>query len=92
MSDVETEKQRPPLWKKIKLAIMILVLVFAALYVPAKFLAVKFTNRGTKLYDEGKFEEAMVQYRRALRVFPRFKPARKPLAELEKYLKQGPKR
>jgi len=86
MSEVKTEKQRMPMWKKIRLAIMILVLVFAALYVPAKFLAVKFTNRGTKLYDEGKFEEAMVQYRRALKLFPGFKPAREQLAELERYL------
>lgn len=88
MSEIETEKQRLPLWKKIKLAIMILVLAAAALYIPAKLLAVKFTNKGTQLYDEGKFEEAMVQYKRALRVYPWFKPARKQLDELEKHLRQ----
>ncbi len=91
MSDIQTKKQRLPLWKKIKLAIMILVLVAAALYLPAKFLAVKFTNKGTRLYDEGKFEEAMVQYKRALRVYPGFKPARKQLDELEKYFGQKPR-
>lgn len=87
MNDVGTEKKGLRMWKKIKLAVMILVLAFAALYVPAKFLAVKFTNRGAELYDEGKYEEAMVQFKRALRVFPGFKPARRQLAELERFLK-----
>jgi SAM-dependent methyltransferase len=92
MTDIETEKPRFRVWKKIKLGLMILVLAFAALYVPAKFLAVMFTDRGVNLYDEGKFEEAMVQFRRALRVYPGFRPARWQLAELEKYIKRLPRR
>jgi len=92
MTDVESEKPRFRVWKKTKLGVMILVLAFAALYVPAKFLAVMFTDRGANLYDEGRFEEAMVQFRRALRVYPGFRPARRQLAELEKYIKRYPRR
>ena len=92
MIEIKTEKQRMAPWKKIKLVVMILVIVFAALYVPAKFFAVKFTNAGTKLYDQGRYEEAMAEYRRALRVYPWFKPARTQLAELERYVKEHPRR
>jgi Tfp pilus assembly protein PilF len=92
MSDVETEKQPSRFWKKIRLVICIVVLVFAALYVPAKFLAVRYTNKGTELYDQGKYDEAKVQFKRALRVFPGFKPAREQLAELEGNQKQKAKR
>jgi len=92
VSDIETEKQRMVPWKKIKLVVMILVIVLAALYVPAKFFAVKFTNAGTKLYDQGRYEEAMAEYRRALRVYPWFKPARTQLAELERFVKEHPRR
>ncbi len=92
MTDAEPKKPRFRVWKKIKLGVMILVLAFAALYVPAKFLAVMFTDRGANLYDEGKYEEAMVQFRRALRVYPGFRPARRQLAELEKYTKRFPRR
>lgn len=76
MSGAGTEKKRPSLGKKIKLAVLILVILFAALYVPAKFLAVKHTNRGTQLYNEGKFDEAIAQYELAMKIFPGFKPAR----------------
>jgi SAM-dependent methyltransferase len=86
----ETEKQRVAPWKKIKLVMMILVIVFAALYVPAKFFAVKFNNAGTRLYEQGKYEEAMAQYRRALRIYPGFRPARTQLAELERFFREHP--
>jgi len=92
VSDVKTEKQRSAPWKKITLAVMILVLVFAALYVPAKFLAVMFTDRGANLYDEGRYEEAKVQFKRALRVYPGFRAARRQLTELEKYIGRYPRR
>jgi len=81
MSDAGTEKKRPSLGKKIKLAVLILVILFAALYVPAKFLAAKYTNRGTKLFNEGKLDEAIAKYERAMKVFPGFKPARKMLGK-----------
>jgi protein-L-isoaspartate O-methyltransferase len=92
VSDMKTEKRHAEPWKKIKLAAMILVLVFAAVYVPAKYLAVTFTDKGANLYDEGRYEEAMVQFKRALRVYPGFRPARRQLAELEEYIKRYPKR
>ncbi len=76
MSDAVTEKKRSSLAKKIKSAVLILVILFAALYVPAKFLAVKYTNRGTQLYNEEKFDEAMAKYELAMKIFPGFKPAR----------------
>lgn len=91
MSDVRTGKQRSAPWNKIKLAAMILVLVLAGLYVPAKFLAVMYTDRGANLYDEGRYEDAKAQFRRALRVYPGFKAARRQLTELEKYVKRYPR-
>ena len=91
VSDMKTEQQRLVLWKRIKLAAIILVLVLVALYVPARFLAVKFTNRGENLFDEGRFADAMVQFKRALRVFPGFRPARRQLAELEEYIERYPR-
>ncbi len=88
---MKTEKQRSAPWNKIKWAVMILVLVFAALYLPAKFLAVMYTDRGANLFDEGRYEDAMVEFRRALRVYPGFRPARRQLAELEKYVARYPR-
>lgn len=79
MSEAETENKRWSLAKKIKLAVLILVIVFAAAYVPAKFLAVKYTNRGTEFFNEGKLDEAMGQYELAMKIFPGFKPAREQL-------------
>lgn len=79
MSEGKSLKQQSSLRKKIKLAITILVLVLAATYVPAKLLAVRFTNQGTKLYNEGRFEEAIAQYEWAMKVYPGYKPARKYL-------------
>lgn len=79
MSEPQDKKRRSSLLKKIRLAVLILVIVFAAVYVPAKLLAVKYTNRGTQLYNEGKIEEAMVHYERAMKIFPGFKPARNQL-------------
>jgi SAM-dependent methyltransferase len=91
VSDVKAEKQRSAPWKKTKLALMILVLVLAGLYVPAKFLAVTYTEKGANLYDEGRYEDAMVQFRRALRVYPGFRAARRQLTELEKYIERYPR-
>ena len=81
MGEVEAKKQRSSAWKKIKLAVMILILVCAAVYVPAKFFAVKLTNQGTELFNEGKLDEAIAKYERAMKVFPAFKPARKMLGK-----------
>ncbi len=82
MSNAETETKRSSLWKKLKWAVMILVLLFAAVFVPARFLAVRCANRGTKLYDQGKYDEAMAQYQRALKFYPWLKAAREPLGEI----------
>ncbi len=82
MSEAETEKRRSSSWKKVKLILGILVLVFAAVYVPARLLAVRFTNRGTELYNAGNFDEAVVQYERAMKVYPCFKPARMQLGRI----------
>lgn len=92
VSDMEAEKRPLVPWKKVKLAAMILVVAFALLYVPAKFLAVMFNDRGANLFDEGRYEEAMVQFRRALRVYPGFRAARRQLAELEKYIERYPRK
>lgn len=81
MGEVEAEKQRSSVLKKIKLAVMILILVCAAVYVPAKFFAVKLTNRGTQLFNEGKLDEAIAKYERAMKIFPGFKPAREMLGK-----------
>jgi len=82
MSEAETEKKRFRPWKKIRVVVLVVALLCAAVYVPAKLLAVKYTNRGTKLCNEGKFDEAMAQYERAMKFYPRFKPARIELAGL----------
>ena len=92
MIETKTDRQHSAPCKKIRFVAMILVLVFAALYVPAKFFAVKYSNAGTRLYEQGRYEEAVVQYRRALRIYPGFKPARTQLAELEKFLREEPYR
>lgn len=89
MVETKTDKERSGSWNKAKFVVMILVIVFAAVYVPAKFLAVKFSNAGTRLYEQGKYEEAMEQYRRALRVFPGFTPARRQLAELQRFFEEA---
>ena len=81
MSDAETEKQRSSVWRKTKLIVCIVVLLFAAVYVPARLLAVRYTNRGTELYNESKFDEAIAQFERAMRTYPGFKPARKMLGQ-----------
>jgi SAM-dependent methyltransferase len=88
VSDVKTEEQRSAPWKKIKLAAMILVFVLVALYVSANFLATRLTDRGSNLFDEGRFADARVQFKRALRVYPGFRPARRQLAELEEYIER----
>ena len=73
------------------MAAMILVLVLAGLYFPAKLLAVMYTERGANLYDEGRYEDAMVQFRHALRAYPGFRAARRQLTELEKYMERYPR-
>ena len=81
MSDSGTRSGGPDVRSRIKWASMILILACAAVYVPAKLLAVKFTDRGTELHRDGKLDEAIAEYRRALKVHPWYGPARRYLRE-----------
>ena len=76
------EKQAPSRGRKIKLLVEILVLIFAVVYLPMRFRALKFTNQATRLYNEGKWEEAMAGYERALKAYPGFRPARMNLRDV----------
>jgi len=82
MDDAKMLKQPSSLDKKIKLAVAIVVLVLATAYASVRFLALMYTNWGTELYSQGKLDEAMVQYERALKVSPGFKPARTYLRDV----------
>lgn len=81
MSNAEIGTKRANSWNKITRALMIVILLFAVVFVPARFLAVKYANRGTELYNEGRYDEAMAQYERALKFYPWLKAAREPLGE-----------
>jgi len=87
MAEAETQKQASSWTGMIKLAIMVLVLVCAAVYIPMKLLAVKFTDRGTELRNKRKYQEAIAEYEKALRFHPWFKPARQHLVEV--YVEMG---
>jgi tetratricopeptide (TPR) repeat protein len=75
------EKQSSGLGKKIKLVVEIGVLVVAAVYLPMRLLALKYTNDATRCYNAGRVEEAMTGYEQALKVYPGFPPARRNLCE-----------
>lgn len=81
MSNAETKTKRANSWNKIKWAVMIVILLFAIVFVPARFLAVRYANQGTELYNQGRYDEAMAKYERALRFYPWLKAAREPLGE-----------
>jgi tetratricopeptide (TPR) repeat protein len=83
------KKRSSGLGKKIKLVVEIVVLVFAVVYLPMRLLALKFTNQATRRYNEGRLNEAMAGYERALKVYPGFEPARSNLCDL--YMEQADK-
>ena len=70
MNRGETAKQPSSLARRIKSVVAVLVLVSAAVYIPAKPLAARSTNRRTELRSQGNVAEAMAEYERSMKVYP----------------------
>lgn len=82
MSQTGANKKGLTSWKIATIAVSILVLWLVADHMRSKFLAVRYTDEGTELADQGNLVEAMKKYEKALKVHPGFDQARKHLGEV----------
>ena len=61
---------------KLRTAVMLLIILAGAWFVPTRLIAIKLSNRGVELVEEGELEGALASYEQALRIHPLLTTAR----------------